>query len=328
MRPYLEQFKKQVEEGLEIGRHFAAQVKKTHRPRRVLFWGMGGSAMSGEILQSLTASHSDIALRVHRNVSWPNWVDWVDKNTFIIFSSYSGNSKEVIEPAADPRVGNKNTLIVSSGGKIKHLAEKKKIPFLQIPSGMPPRCALGYLTFSVLPFLEKIGNFKVADAEIQDLLKVLGQDVRTDARRIAKKLFQRNIHLYGVSGFMEPAVKRLRAQLAENAKTLASHFLLPEMFHNEIEGWNKPASIIRRSIAVFLTDKADHLEIQKKRNAAIRHIRKQGGQTEIISSWGRYPIGRLFSLISLGDWISYELARLYHVDPVDIPTIDSLKRVG
>jgi glucose/mannose-6-phosphate isomerase len=48
---------------------------------------------------------------------------------------------------------------------------------------------------------------------------------------------------------------------------------------------------------------------------------------QIIDCWseGRSRLARMFSLISLGDWMSYYLAILHREDPTPVTAIDHLK---
>lgn len=206
------------------------------------------------------------------------------------------------------------------------LAQEKGIACLRIPSGMPPRCALGVLTFSLLPVMEKLGEFKVPAAEIREVLAVLRNVPRAKIKALARQLHDKLIHIYCASGFMQSAAVRWRAEIAENAKMLASHHLLPEMFHNEIEGWAHPSWAIRRSVAVFLTDKDDPKDLKDKIKTASRILESRGGKAVILASQGKSRLARMFYLISFGDWISYELALLNHADPVAIDAIALLKK--
>ena len=121
---------------------------------------------------------------------------------------------------------------------------------------------------------------------------------------------------------------RWRAQFAENAKTLASSHLIPEMLHNEIEGWKFPREIIKKSSAVFFSDLNDPLWLRKKIQVAQKAIKSAGADVLEIKSSGRSLVARLFFLLVLADWVSYELAILNKVDPISIPVIESLKKVS
>ena len=60
----------------------------------VLICGMGGSAIGGELAKIMLSKNIKVPMLVNRSSIIPNWVD---SNTLIIISSYSGNTYETIE---------------------------------------------------------------------------------------------------------------------------------------------------------------------------------------------------------------------------------------
>lgn len=326
MKFYLETLDRQVKEALRIGNEYKTSPVHTRGIQKILFCGLGGSAASGEILRTLVARRSKIPFAIYRTTPIP---EWVDSKTFAVFSSYSGNTEEVLRSFQQALKVRARILVVTSGGKLAELAKAKNIPVLLIPKGMPPRCAVGYLTFSLIPVFRKWGWISVSDAELLEVIrvarKISAEGVK--ARVIAKQLLNKSIHIYGIFGLTQSAVVRWRAQLAENAKVLASHHFMPEMFHNEIEGWCLPKKLIRQSVALFFIDKDDPEWIRKKRVVAQGIIRKAGAKIISVMSRGKYPLSRIFSLICLGDRVSFELALLEKVNPLIIPAIDAVKKV-
>lgn len=322
MRQFLLNFSRQVQEAFVIGKGFP--VFSDRRFRKIIFFGVGGSAMSGEILRSVISEKTDLIFQVQRQ---PNWPRWVDQDTLAVFSSYSGNSAEVLDVFKKAKLPAGQMLAITSGGALRKKAFQRKIPCLIVPPGLPPRCALGFLTFSLLAIFQKILPLRLSDAEIRQTLQVIeNKRWEKTAAGIARQLAGKAVFLYGVSGYFEPAILRWRAQLAENAKVLSSHYLFPELLHNEIEGWKKPSFLISRSAVIFFEDKQDPAVLKRKRKIAAAHIRRRGGKILWVKTQGRSPLSRLFSLIVLGDWVSCKLAEIYGVDPVAIPVIQSFKR--
>ncbi len=323
MKDFLLNLDVQILEGLQLGRRFKAPAWG-NAVSKVIFSGMGGSAIGGDILRILVTSHKSISFKVHRTGRLP---DWADKDTLVIFSSYSGNTPEILQNVdAAIRAGSK-VLVLSSGGKLTETAKKKKLPYLQVPGGLPPRCAVGYMTFSLVPLFQKWGWLKFSNTEEREVLRAVRGVSRAQARSLAAKFKGRSVHFYGFSAFAEPVLTRWRAQLAENSKQLASSHLIPEMMHNEIEGWVFPKEIIRRSTAVFFMDRQDPAWLKKKMAVAKNLIARNGAQVLNIASAGSSLVARLFSLLVLGDWVSYELALLNKIDPIRIPLIEALKKV-
>lgn len=324
MKNFLEKLDAQILEGISIGRKFNAP-NWGKAVSKVIFCGMGGSAIGGDILRILVVTYKPMIFKVQRTGKLPAWVD---SSTLVVFSSYSGNTPEVLQNVAAARKAGAKILILSSGGKLALIAAKNKIPYLQVPGGLPPRCAIGYLTFSLVPVFGKWGWLKFTDGDVWEIIRTVRGVSHSRAKVLAKRLYGRSVHFYGFSFFAEPVLTRWRAQFAENAKTLASSHLIPEMLHNEIEGWKYPPAIIKKSSAVFFSDQFDPLWLRRKIQAAQKTIKRAGADVLEIKSDGHSLVARLFFLLVLADWVSYELAVLNKVDPVSIPVIESLKKVS
>ena len=323
IRDYLFRLEHQIPEAIAIGRSIKIpeRYKKVHH---ILFCGMGGSAISCDILRLLASERSRLFSVVQRGGEWPTWAG---RDTLVVLSSYSGNTEEVLYFYKQAQALKCPMLIVTSGGKLRELALRNKIPYLHIPSGYAPRMAIGYLTFSLLPAIEQIAKFRVPERELQEAQASIRNVSLTSARSIAKRISKKAIYLYAVAGLLEAAALRWRTQIEENAKTLASHQIIPEMYHNEVEGWRFPHTSVTHAVALFLKDKADPKPLAKKRSHVEKMIQKQGGHGLEIPSQGKTPLARLFSLIAMGDCVSYELAALNHTNPSKIPMIDAIKKI-
>ena len=59
---------------------------------------MGGSAIGGDVVSVLEKECIDVPFLVCRGYSVPNWVN---KNTLVICSSYSGNTEETLAALDD-----------------------------------------------------------------------------------------------------------------------------------------------------------------------------------------------------------------------------------
>lgn len=323
MKKILESLPGQIQEAVAIGRAFEAPDWRK-KISKIIFCGMGGSAIGGDILRTLVNSYSPTVFEVCRTGKIPGWTD---SSTLVIFSSYSGNTPETLGNLDVARKAKAKILILSSGGKLGQAAVKHKLPYLQVPGGLPPRCAIGYLTFSLLPVLAAWGRLKFSEKEFHEALRVVAGVSLKRAKLLAKQLWNRSVHFYGYSNFSESVLTRWRAQFAENSKVLASSHLIPEMLHNEVESWKFPAEIIQKSSAVFFSDASDPAWLKNKIRAAQAMMRQAGADVIEIKSSGTSLAARLFSLLALADWVSFELAALNEIDPIIIPVIESLKKV-
>ncbi|MFN7170073.1 MAG: SIS domain-containing protein, partial [Candidatus Omnitrophota bacterium] len=152
------------------------QVKEIEIPstycqfKQIVFSGMGGSAMGGEIIRSGYLYKINLPIFVIRNYMLP---DFVNGETLFFACSYSGNTEETIASYQEAKQRKAKIIVISSGGILRELAEKDKFPFIEIPSGYPPRQALGYFVFTPLNILEKMKVISDLERELQETILVL-----------------------------------------------------------------------------------------------------------------------------------------------------------
>lgn len=298
----------------------------------ILILGMGGSAIGGDFARVLTKDECKIPIFVNRNYTIPGWVD---ANTLVIASSYSGGTEETLEGFLECIKRNTPCIIISTGGKLTELGEKYNLDIIKIPTGYQPRAALGYSVMAVLFALQKSGyiSLKVIEQISQSIvsLKKYSQRMRKiDGKNPALEL-AKNIHttipvIYGSVDAISIAAVRFRVQLEENAKMIAFHHDMPEMNHNEIEGWNRNKSFFDNMSIVWIMDEDDHPQISKRIKISKDLLDKKCSQQYIINTDGNNFIERILKLIHFVDWVSYFAALLNKVDPSPVNQIQQLKK--
>ncbi|MCK5306712.1 MAG: bifunctional phosphoglucose/phosphomannose isomerase [Candidatus Omnitrophica bacterium] len=301
--------------------------------KNVVLCGMGGSAISADLIREYLKYEIKLPVIVNKDY---RLADFVGRDTLLIVLSYSGNTEETVSAFRAALKKKAAIVVFSSGGKLKRLSLKSRVPFIKIPAGYAPRCALGYLFFSCLVILSRCGMIKSKKKEIKKTVRLIRNvgclmtphvSVKdNEAKRIAEELYGRFVVIYGSTSTTEVPALRLRSQLAENSKSLSSVHLLPEMNHNEIVGWQHPGRLLKNFAAVFLTDEYDLKEMQKRIKISWRIIEKTGAKVIGIRSAGDSLLSRMFSLICISDWISYYLAVLNGVNPMPVKMIEYLKK--
>jgi glucose/mannose-6-phosphate isomerase len=317
----------------------AAQVAKTlSLPvfpdiANVIVCGMGGSAMGGDVIRAAIAATLQVPMIVVRDYCIPGFIN---KSSLVFASSYSGNTEETLSAYEQARTAGAAIICLTSGGKLASLAGSHGYPVMQLPAGLPPRAALGYSTAMLLGALSVLGlvpDMTAVMQETSDLLTRLtlryGPDEvenNNHAKKIARSLHGRLIAVYASCALLDPAAVRWRGQLEENAKTLAFHHVLPEMNHNEIVGWEFPQELLGRIGVVFLRDHGDHPQVQRRFDLTMEVVRRKAGVIHEVWSEGDSLLARIFSVICLGDFVSFYLACLNSVDPTPVAVIETLKQ--
>jgi glucose/mannose-6-phosphate isomerase len=272
---------------------------------------------------------------VNRNYTLP---EFVSSKTLLVASSYSGNTEETLSAYREAKRKKAKIVALTSGGTLQTLAKKDGIPCVTIPSGLPPRCALGYAFFLPLVLLQRLGIGKNQSREIKETVRLirnlrdkkLGKGIvtaRNTAKRIARNVYGKFPVIYGAQDHIDSVVTRWRGQLGENSKTLSSSHVLPEMNHNEIVGWKNPHSLLMKCIVIILRDKGDHPRIKRRTDITKRIIEQSGVKTIELYSIGKSLLARMFSLIYIGDYMSFYLAILNREDPTPVDRISYLKKL-
>ena len=312
MKQVLLDFPKQCRDALSLARG----IKVSGTVTKIVVCGMGGSAIGGDLLKSYMYDKL-LPVFVIRDYDLPAFVD---DNTLVFCLSYSGNTEETLSCLTEAKNRNAKVVTICSGGKLAELSET----LISIPEGLQPRNALGYLFFPMLGVLFNSGLADVKNPELNQLIKMLSDVAYFDekGRDIAKKVRDRIVAVYS-SARMEPAAYRLKTELNENSKHPAWHHVFTELCHNElvsVQGMERSKNFI-----LLIRSKGDHERI-KKRMDICKPMFEDRADVEEILALGDSHLARLFSVIYLGDWISYHVAMLKHIDPTPVTVIEDLKR--
>src|SRR3989338_4086239 len=334
MRKSIHEFSDQLKRAEEIGRSLSFEPDLAKGINQIVFSGLGGSAIGADFVRSYLTYDLPIPILVNRHYKLP---EYVDDKTLLIVSSYSGNTEETLSALKDGLKRKARILGISSGGELAHQAGKHSFPLIQIPGGFSPRAALGFSVIPLLIALSKLGfreayrpeELKEAQVLIQSLAEShYGIDIpsqKNQAKQLAQSCFKKYVLIYSGVDYCDVAALRWRGQIEENAKAIASHHALPEMNHNELAGWENPAGLLKESVVFFLRDSSDHKRVQRRMDLTRSVIERMAGQVIEIQSQGKGLLARMFSLVYLGDWISFYLAVLYGVDPTPVEVIQYLK---
>jgi len=321
MKTLIENFPQQLREAIRIGENARLSPSK-RKISNVLISGLGGSGIGGTIVSELVTMEAAVPITVSKGYFIPKFVN---ENTLVIISSYSGNTEETLNCLKIALKRKAKIVCISSGGEVMEIAKKRKLDLILIPGGSPPRSCLGYsLTqqFFILAYYKIIGNkFKPQLKSAVELLEKEQPAIIDEARSIAEKLQGKTPIVYATTYFEGVAI-RFRQQLNENAKILCGHHVIPEMNHNELVGW--PSGSDRVSV-VILRDKDEYernnvrIEINKK------VIEKYTPHITEVWSKGKSQIEKAIYFIHLVDWVSILLSEIKGVDAMEIRVIDHLK---
>jgi glucose/mannose-6-phosphate isomerase len=330
MYTLIRNFPEQVEEAVAIGKNATVAIR-TRGIENIVMCGLGGSAIGGDMLRSYLADELRVPFLVNRGYTLPSFVG---KKSLVIISSYSGNTEETNACHKEAMRRGSRLLCISSGGLVERTARRRKQPHIRVPGGPSPRAALGYSFFPLLMVLAKLKFIAEKRREIRETIALLRakaeeygnpESVTNKALQLARQLHGRIGVIYSSTERLDAVNTRWRGQIAENAKQLAWGHVVPEMNHNELVGWNVLREPMREMQVIFLRDKEEHTRVAVRLDITKRIISDYTPHITEVWSEGTSRLARLFSLVHLGDWVSFYLAILNKQNPMPVKVIDYLK---
>ncbi len=327
-------FPEQLAEAVALGEKFQFDRLAFADVKNIVVIGMGGSAIGGDLARSLLGKTLVAPFQVCRNYELP---EYVDDESLVIASSYSGNTEETLA-ALEDAIGRKSMIMaMTTGGIMEEVCGVNGIPVLKLPGGLQPRAALGYSFAPLIVFFERIGLIKGYVKQLGDTIAHLKTQrdsyiedspvAQNRAKNLATIIRGRMPIIYGGPSLTDVVAVRWKGQMCENAKNMAFANVYAEFNHNELVGWSDTIAPHKDNLIVIqLRDKDDHPKIVKRMDIVKGIIGKQNVPVIDVQSTGNTPLDRMFSLVQLGDFASYYLAILNNVDPTPVEAIETLKK--
>ncbi|MHB8492750.1 MAG: bifunctional phosphoglucose/phosphomannose isomerase [Solirubrobacteraceae bacterium] len=291
--------------------------------------GMGGSGIGGALARAALGDQASRPMFVTRAYGLPTWTT---PETTVLCSSYSGNTEETLACYESAGALGAQRIVATTGGKLAEMARADGVPVIPLPGGIQPRAAVAYMIVSALEVAALCGvgprltaEIDVAASHTEQLVEEWGPEAPEDslAKSLARTLVG-SVPVVAGAGLTVPIAYRWKTQINENAKQPCFSHELPELDHNELEGW-AGAGAVGRFAAVFLDDSDAHPRVKERLELTAKLIAPNAAASVHVQTRGETGIERVISLVLLGDLLSVYLAVLRGVDPGPVTLIERLK---
>ena len=296
----------------------------------VVVLGMGGSGVAGDILTAAAGPFMSVPVTVTKSYELPAFVG---DGSLVLAISCSGNTEETLEAATEAAMQGAKIVAVTQGGELAKLAASWGAPVIPVPDIPQPRAALGAMAIPPLVVLEDIGLFPGASQwiglAVEQLKRRRDALVKpgNEAERLAARIGRRIPLLHGGGALGATAAQRWKTQINENANAPAFWAALPELCHNEIQGWGQHGDVTRQVLTlVRLRHDAEHPQIMRRFELTADYMREVVGDIQDVQAQGDGDLAQLLDLILVGDFVSLHLAFQEGIDPGPVPTLVELKQ--
>lgn len=306
MREIILNFPKQFAQGIQA----AGNVSLSRTYARIICCGMGGSAVSGELLSMV--QHN---VAVHWDYGLPQITGPDD---LVVCTSWSGGTEETISSFTEARKRNLDVIaITKDGSPLAAAAKAAGTPLILMPGEkIPPRTAAGYMAGAL---------FKLLGGEMELAFEFDAAGSEKQGKTLAEKIGSR-VPLVYTSYPLRKLAGFWKIFFNENAKTHSFTGSVPSLVHNEIAGFvNKNRDAF---IPILIRDRDETPEHKRNLDALLAIFDKMSyNYITVELSSGQKALEKVFNNYILGLWTSYYLAQKLGVDPVDTGLIEEFKKL-
>lgn len=288
------------------------------RPNKIIFGGMGGSGISGNLVKDIVSDSLDIPIEVTKGYDLPAYAD---SDTLFICTSYSGNTEETLTQFVKALKRGCFIVSITSGGKLLEWSKKLNVPCIQVPPDYQPRDAIPFLFFGLVKCMEKLGLGKFSD-DIKEFLELMPTIDLNRIEKLATDIKDSIPVIYGSSEF-SGALRRIKSEINENGKMLAKFEEIPEINHNEVVGYE--ISSYPNVAVIFIRDNDERPEVSKRIEITKEIVGDKVSQIHEIWSYGKSKLAKVMSLVYQGDRLSFKLAEIKNINREQVKTIDKVK---
>ncbi len=321
----------------------ALTIPRMENVKTIVFCGMGASIYGALVTKALLNRELDQPTEFVTDYHIP---DWVDEQTLVILTSYSGTTEEVLSCAEEALAKNAKMHVLTKGGALAEFAKDNAIPGYIFdgalnPSGVP-RLGNGYTILGLLGLLNKSGILPVEEHEITNAITRLRekfQELKEQAMKDVEKFYGR-IPIVVAAEHLSGNAQILRNQFNETSKTFSAFYLVPDLNHHLMEGLQFPyystadtqhpdANASNTTFSplyfVMLNSLNYSEQIQNRMKLTIDVIKKNNHDVLEFSTSGQTIYDDFMESLVYGSYLTLYLALRYDQNPAVNPWVDYFK---
>ena len=309
-----------------------AQVQEVQVPPdykdvgNIVFCGMGASIYGALVFKALAGENNRYPTEYVSDYHLPKFVN---SNTLVVLTSYSGTTEEVLSCAHEAKDMGAKMLILTKGGPLSASSKTNNIPAYIFdgtlnPAGVP-RLGNGYTIIGLLGLLDKAGIFEVNKEQLMGAINRL----KNDAPEIKKQAMADAVEYEGyipvifASEHLSGNAQILRNQFNETSKSFSSCFLIPDLNHHLMEGLAFPKHHVLKFIILNSTNFSE--KITKRVQLTTDVVEKNMFEVAELNFGGENVYEDFILTLSYGSYLTLFLGLIHEQNPAVNPWVDWFK---
>lgn len=286
----------------------------------IVVCGMGGSRFTPRTIKELFRDRIKEPYEIVEDYTLPAYVD---RDTLVILSSYSGTTEEVVSCGKEA---------IKRGAKVTAVSQKTIAPagYRFDPKHNPcgqPRIGGGYMLMGHLGILAALKLIDIDEKEVMEAIsyaRKIASTSKEQAKRLA--LILKDTHPFIItSEFLRGFGNGFANQINETAKMISDARNIPELNHHLMEGLKRPETLHQNGLFLFFISRFYSSPVRKRYAITKDVVEKQKVKTHTIELGGPSKLAQVLEAFTLSGFATFYMAMLYDTDPVAIPWVDYFK---
>lgn len=292
----------------------------------VVFCGMGASIYGALVLRSLLQDQIAFPIEIISDYHIPSYVN---QNTLVILTSYSGTTEEVLSCAEEAKAKKAQMLVLTKGGPLAEFAKTNNTPSYifdgKLNLSSTPRLGVGYTIIGLLGLFMKLGIITLSETDLTDAFTYLeekSEDIKHKAIQDSE-LFVDKIPVIFAAEHLSGNAQILRNQFNETSKAFSAFYIVPDLNHHLMEGLQFPTSSPLHFI--ILNSKNYSPKIAKRMALTTEVVKQNHHQVFEYTASGTNAYQDFLEILAYGSYLTLYLGLRYDQNPSINPWVDYFK---
>lgn len=294
--------------------------------KNIVFCGMGASVYGALVVKALQGPEMPFPVEIISDYHLPAFVD---NNTLVVLTSYSGTTEEVLSCAQEAKAKGAQMVVITKGGALAEFAHENNLPAYIFdaklnPAGVP-RLGNGYTILGLIGLLNKMRIIIVEEREIENAIIRLKEKFGEIKMRAMKdsQTYVDTIPVVFAAEHLSGNGQILRNQFNETSKTFSAYYLIPDLNHHLMEGLQFPKEAKLKFL--ILNSPNYSPKIKKRMGLTIDVVKQNNRKVEEFLTSGQTVYDDFLEVLTYGCFLTLYLGLAYGQNPAVNPWVDYFK---
>lgn len=293
----------------------------------VVFCGMGASIYGALVLKALKGETLPFPIEIVTDYHIPSYVD---ENTLVVLTSYSGTTEEVLSCAQEAKEKKAHMMVLTKGGPLADFARENDIPAYifdgKLNLSSTPRLGNGYTVIGLLGLFNKLGIVDISEKEMLGAFAYIDEHIEEIKEQAMKdsETLENKIPVIFAAEHLSGNAQIIRNQFNETSKAFSAYYLVPDLNHHLMEGLQFPTE----TDLYFLVfhSKNYSAKIKRRMELTVDVVKQNHRDVLEYTSHGENKYQDFLEVLTYGSWLTLYLGLRYDQNPAINPWVDYFKK--